>query len=153
MADLISFTSTFLVTILIGIMSASFAYFLYRKHSVILWGYVAGILPDFPHWLGFLGVMNTGTLLIITHVFGVFIFTIFLIIVDILLVELSLLKYLSPLAPLLKPMKPLFIAQRVAEKLERYNAIPRPERLEIVYVVSVVSIIIHISVNLILGVV
>jgi len=142
-----------LVGLSIGFICASFAYYLYRRHSVILWGYLAGTLPDFPHALNFIGVTNTYTLLVITHVFGVFIFTIFLIIVDILLIELNLLKYLSPLRPLLTPLKPLFIAENIAEKLQRYGAIPRPERLKTVYVVTVISTLIHLSVNLILGVV
>lgn len=143
----------FAVSIVIGLISASFAYFLYRRHSVMLWGYTAGVLPDFPHALNFIGVTNTYNLLVITHVFGVFIFTAFLVVLDILLIELSLLRYFSPLKPLLKPLKPLFIAEDIAEKLQKYNAIPRPERLERVYVVAVVAIIIHLSINLMLGVV
>ncbi len=141
------------VSVVIGFITASFSYYLYRRHSVILWGYLAGVLPDFPHALNFLGVTNTYNLLVITHTFGVFIFTSLLIILDILLIELSLLKYLYPFRFLLTPIKPLLIAGKAAERLEKYNAIPRPERLQTVYVVSIVSTMLHLIINLILGVV
>ena len=141
-----------IITILIGILSALLAYVLYRRTSVMLWGYIAGTLPDSPYGLTLIGVTNIQNLLIITHSFGIILFAILLVILDIFLIELSLLRYLSPLKGLLKPLKPLFAAEEVARRLEKYNTIPRPERLKSVYVVSVVAGIIHLCINLIIGI-
>jgi hypothetical protein len=141
------------ITVFIGIITGLFAYIIYRRHSVILWGFLAGILPDLPSGLNFLGLTDSYNLLIVTHIFGVFLITVFLVLVDMFLIELKLLRFLYPIRGILAPMKPLFIAYKAAEKLEAYNAIPSPERLQRVYVVSLVSIIIHLSINLILGVI
>jgi len=140
-----------LVSILGGLITVALVYLIYRKRSVSLWGWIASFFPDMPvFWLATLGATNLGTVLLFSHTLGIFVFPIFLVIIDILLIEIAWLKYISWL-PYPKYMRTVDKIERIIEKLEKYNAIPRPIRVKRVYVVGVIAGIVHLALNILIG--
>ena len=134
-----------LFILLFAFTSALLTYFLFRKLSVFLWGFTAALLPDLPIYiLSILGATNLGTILIINRFLGLFLWPVFLMVLDLLLIELDLFGYLKPLSLLLpESFKTALKFEVIVEKLQRYNAIPRPTRLKTVYKVGYVSILIY----------
>ena len=87
------------------------------------------------------GVTHLENLLLFTHTVGIVLLPLGLVIIDIFLIELNLLKYLEPFNRIVYP-KSLRIAikiEKVVERLQKYNAIPRAIRVRRVYLVGVFS--------------
>jgi hypothetical protein len=136
----------------VAFVSAFITYLLFRKHSVFLWGFLAALMPDLPVFiLALLGATNLHSISTINRTVGLFIWPALLIILDILLIELNLFGYFKPLFLILpKSVKTALRFEIIVEKLQNYNAIPRPIRLKRVYVVGFISILIYLVIIYIL---
>ncbi len=141
------------ITVLAGLISAVIGVLLYRRIHIGFWGFLSGIASDWPkYFLGLLGATNLHTVLLVTHTAGIVLFPIILVILDILLLEISLLKYLKPLYFILpKSLKSAVKFEKLVERLQHYNTIPRPVRIGAVYSVGVIGGAIHLVINLAIG--
>ncbi|MBI4176682.1 MAG: hypothetical protein HY518_05735 [Candidatus Aenigmarchaeota archaeon] len=144
--------STFLHTFLIGVFSSLVIYGIYRNAGPALWAYLAAWLPDLPKFGLFFGATNIDTILLVTHTFGVVILPAILIVIDIFMIELRMAKYLAPLAAFSKTLREILMIERVIGRLQRYHAIPRPIRVARLYMISVIVGVMHLAINVIMGV-
>ena len=140
-----------IVSMVGGLITVVIAYLIYRKPSVSVWGWIASFFPDMPiFWLAVLGATGLGNVMLLTHTVGIFIFPIFLVIIDILLIEIAWLRYVSWL-PYPRFMRTVGKFESFIEKLEKYNAIPRPVRVQRVYIMGVLAGAVHLVINLFIG--
>lgn len=130
------------ISLAIGGLSASASYAMYRKKSVAFWAFIAALLPDVPSLvLPSFGVTNLDNLLLFTHTVGIFVLPLILVIADIVLIEFSLLRYLAPFNRILYP-KSLRLAirlEKIIERLQHYYALPRPVRIQRLYLVGLLA--------------
>ncbi|MBL7206234.1 MAG: hypothetical protein ISS36_01405 [Candidatus Aenigmarchaeota archaeon] len=147
------------ISIIVGITAAIIAYAIYRKASVSLWAYLAGFLLDLPIFILIpFKVSNLDNLLLFSHTAGIFIWPVILVILDIFLIEAQLLKYIVALLKLIhlgisnKSVKRLEKIDGLLERLEEYHIIPAPIRLSRVYIVGVMAGVVHLVINLAIGV-
>ncbi|MFH1445347.1 MAG: hypothetical protein ABIF08_02600 [Nanoarchaeota archaeon] len=138
------------ISIVSGLLTVLVTYTIYKNKSVPLWGWMASFFPDIPMlWFAPLGVTNLENLMLVTHTVGVLIFPIFLVIIDVVLINLALLKHFTWL-PHPASLKNVEKVNYIVERLKRYNAIPKPVRIERVYVAGVLAGIIHLAINIII---
>ena len=139
------------MSMLSGIVTVVLCLVIFRKKSLGVWGWIASFFPDMPLFtLAFFGATNLGNVLLFSHTAGVLIFPIFLVLIDVLLIEIGWLKYISWM-PYPKYMKNVRRVESIVEKLEKYNAIPRPARVKRVYLVGILAGVVHLTINLLAG--
>jgi hypothetical protein len=138
-----------------GLITAFLLYIVYRKHSVFIWGFFSGFLPDLPFiFLTPFGVTNLSLLLFFSHTTGVFLFPLILVLIDIILIEFKFIKYLRPIKFILpKSLKTAIKIEKMIEKLQQYGLVPKPIRVKRVYLAGVIAGVIHLTINIIFGVV
>jgi len=140
------------VSIAGGLITVIIAYLLYRKKAVSLWGWIASFYSDLPVFLLVpLGATTLGTTLLLTHTLGILLFPLLLVLADIFLIGIGWVRKLSWL-PYPKTMRMVKKFDDIMDILEQYNAIPRPIRVKRVYVVGVLAGVIHLLLNLVIGV-
>lgn len=138
------------VSMIGGAVTAILAYVIYRGKAESLWGWMASFFFDLPFlWLVPLGVTNIGNLMILTHTAGILIFPVFIVMIDIILINLAILKYFTWL-PFPKSLKNIKKINDIVERLNKYNAIPTPIRIERVYLVGILAGIVHLAINVII---
>ena len=140
-----------LISLLGAVVASLLVFILFRKKALIGWTVLASFLPDLPvFWLTPLGVKNLGNLLLVTHTVGIVLYPLIMVLADILLIELAWMKYLSFL-PYPRWLKTAGKLSRLAGKAQKYNAIPRPARIRLVYSSGVIAGAIHLGINLWMG--
>ncbi len=141
------------ISLLIGILTGSIALFAFRRYHIGLWAFLAGVALDWPRiFLTPLGTTNIDSLLWITHTIGIFIFPILLVIADILLIEIGLIKHLRPFHNFLpKQLKTAIKVERFIERMQKYNMLPTPEKIQLVYLTGVMAGLIHLLINFLIG--
>ncbi|MBI4020554.1 MAG: hypothetical protein HY367_04430 [Candidatus Aenigmarchaeota archaeon] len=140
-----------IITPFIGLISASIIYLIYRNGGPAAWAFIAAMLIDSPKILILFGVENIDTLLFYSHTTGIFLFPILLVAIDILLIELSLVKFLKPFKNFSKTLRELLMLEDAIERLQKYHAIPRPIRVARLYLVAVITGVVHLVLNFIIG--
>jgi|GEM_PF-2421407 hypothetical protein len=149
-----------LVTLLSAAISMVLAYYIYRKSttSASLWAFIASFLPDWPVFMLVpFGTIVSANLLFFTHTIGIFIQPIMLIILDIFLIEAQILKFIVPVIKFLhlgSQNRAIRLAEKSdywLEKLEKYDIVPRPIRLQKVYAIGVLAGVVHLVVNWVAG--
>jgi hypothetical protein len=142
-----------LASMIAGFIIGLIAYLIYKKASISIWGYMSGFLSDLPVFLlSPFGVTNLQNLLFLSHTVGIFVSPIILIILDIVLIGMNFLRRLKPFYLILpNSLKAAIRIENVVEKLQKYNAIPKPVRVKRIYFIGVVGGIVHLLVNLLLG--
>jgi len=141
------------ISLSIGIITGLVSFILFRRYHIGVWAFFAGLAPDWPHiFLTPLGLTNLDKLLWITHTIGIFIFPILLVIADILLIEIGLVRYLKPLHNILpKSVKSVIKIQSAVSRLQKYRILPSPTKIQLVYLAGVLSGLIHLLINFLIG--
>ena len=141
------------ISLLIGLLTGILAWASFRRYHIGLWAFLAGVAPDWPRiLLAPLGVANLDSLLWITHTVGIFIFPIILVIADILLMEIGLVRYLKPFHNFLPTqIKSAIKIESFLERLQKYNIVPKTEKMQLVYLTGVMAGLIHLLINFFIG--
>lgn len=124
-----------------GIVSYALGYLIYRKISVATWAYISAFLPSAPVFvLSLLGASNLILFSWLSHTLGILIYPAVMVIIDILLIEISLLRLVKPFGFILPAsFKAAIKVEGIISTLEKYYAIPRPIRVQRVYIVGVMA--------------
>jgi hypothetical protein len=131
----------FFVVLAAAIATYVISYVIYRKTSVAFWGYVFVWFNELPMFILFITSGKELTLFdIFTHTLAMPILAVILVIADILLIELALIGVLRPIKFLLpKSIASSFKIFDIVKTLQKYHAIPKPERVQSVFFVSLLG--------------
>lgn len=133
--------TTAAIFVTMGIVSYALGYLIYRKVSVAFWAYISVFLPSIPVFvLSVLGASNLVLVSWLSHTIGILIYPVIMAIIDILLIEISLLRFVKPFRFLLPgAFRTAIKIEETIETLEEYHAIPRPIRVQRVYIVGIIA--------------
>jgi hypothetical protein len=125
----------------IALLTYSISYFFYRKTSAAFWGYVSAWLFEVPIFLLFVtGAQNIQGFDLFVHTLGIPVMAMLLVIGDILLTEIALIGVLKPLSFILpKNFSSAIRIYDITKALQKYHAIPEPERVKTVFLVSLLG--------------
>ena len=128
----------FLVVFLAAVIAYGLTLYFYRKTSISFWSYIAVWLMELPLFLLFItGTASSIGYDLFIHTLGVPVMAALLAIADILLIEIALVAALSPLKVFLpKEISILFGVERALKSLQKYHALPKPERVGTVFTVA-----------------
>ena len=135
------FLLEFGVAVASAVVSFIVCYLAYGNSTVASWGYIAAFLPRLPvAFIALLGGANLGMFAWFSHTIGIMFYPMFLAIADILLLELAFLRVIKPFSFMLpKGIKAAIRAQGFIESMQKYHAIPRPFRVQSVYVAGIMA--------------
>lgn len=144
------FAYNFLTVIFIALVTIIIIFLSTKRYHLALWGAMAAVAPDWPNLLTLLGATYLQNVTLLTHTIGIFIFPVFLVIADILLLEMAFFKYVKPFKKMLPlPVRNLINLEDAIERLQKYNTLPKPDKVQLVYTVALAGGIIHVLVNII----
>lgn len=131
----------FLVLFAAALITYTLTHFIYRKTSTAFWAYVSVWFLEVPVFIVTItGAQELEGFDIFIHTLGIPVMSMILMIADIFIVELAMIGMIRPLKSVLpKEMASiigLYDALKIAHK---YRAIPRPERVGRVFIVSVLG--------------
>lgn len=131
----------FLVIFAAAIVTYCVAYARYRKTSAAFWGYISVWCLEISIFLLVItGAKNIAGFDLFIHTLGVPVLAVLLLIADVLLIELTLIGFLKPLRFMLpKRFSSAVKIYDTIKSLQKYHAIPEPERLKTVFVVSILG--------------
>jgi hypothetical protein len=141
------------IVLLAAILTDILMYAAYRRTKAAFWGYVSVWLLEIPMFLVVItGAQTLAGFDIFMHTFGIVIMAGLLVIIDILLIEISLLGFLKPFSAFLpnKIRKSLGIYS-LTKNLQKHYLIPRPERVEVVFIAGILGGIISSTLLLVAG--
>jgi len=138
---MIGLAERFLVVFLAALIAYVLTYLHYRRTSAAFWGYISVWLLEVSPFVAFItGAQNLQYFDLFMHAFGIPVMAALLVMADILLIELSLVAALKPLRFVLpKQLSTLLRVEGATETLQKYHALPKPERVEAVFAVAVIG--------------
>ncbi|MBI4181558.1 MAG: hypothetical protein HY520_01150 [Candidatus Aenigmarchaeota archaeon] len=140
------------VSLLGAVVTIAIVYALYRSRGVMAWGWIASFLPDAPVFaLQPLGASSLDGVMLVSHTLGILLYPVLLSLADILLIEAGWLKYLTWL-PYPKYLHAYARIDRWVQRLEKYHALPHPARLKRVFMAALIAAVVHLGLNLAVGV-
>lgn len=150
---MLSYYEWVLLLIFIALVSFLVSLVYYRKTGIAFWGYIGALLPDVPKIiLVILGATNLQLVNLASHTIGLLLWPVILVIADVFLIELAFLKVAKPFRRLLPGnLKAALRIERIAETLQGYHAIPRPERVKAVYFAGLAGGIINLFIMAVAG--
>ncbi|MBM3304042.1 MAG: hypothetical protein FJY76_03015 [Candidatus Aenigmarchaeota archaeon] len=143
----------FFVVFLAALVAYALTYAHYRRTSAAFWSYASVWLFEIAPFIAFItGAQNTQFFDLFMHAFGVPVIAALLVVADILLIELSLVAALRPLSFVLpKQISALLKVEDTIKTLQKYHALPKPERLEAVFAAAVIGGLVNLALLFIAG--
>jgi len=137
----------FVVVLLAAVITYAVTYAYYGRASPAFWGYISVWLLEVSQFFAVItGAQNLQFFDLFTHAFGIPVMAALLVIADILLMEIALVGALRPLKFVLpKQISALLRVDGAIKTLQKYHALPKPERVEAVFAAAVIGGLINIG--------
>jgi hypothetical protein len=136
-----------------SVVAYGISYFAYRKTTAAFWSYFSVWIAEVPILLLFLtGAKNTAWFDLFTHTLGIPVFACILAIADIILMEAALVGLLKPISFILpKTAKEIIGIENAVKTLQKYHAMPRPEKVGMVIGAALIGSAVSLAVLLAAG--